>query len=73
MLVATCTVNSKVIAIDFLPQNFGNVVGTYEWYLSFYECRPSGNIHSEVPGTLKPYFLCDEFIHTLETQKNAAC
>ena len=33
------------------------VVGTYEMYLSFYECRLSGGDNQEVVDVLKPYLL----------------
>ena len=39
----------------FLLQNFGKVVGPYEYYLLFCECRWGGGSTWEVLGTPQPY------------------
>ena len=42
-----------VVAFGFLPQNFGKMVGTYKWYLSFYDCRLSGGDTRTLPTVIK--------------------
>ena len=46
-----------MVAFGFFPQNFGEVVGTYEWYFAILWMRFQWQRYHEAAGALKPYLM----------------
>ena len=48
-----------VVSFHFLPQNFGKVVGTYEWHLLFCECRWSDGSTWDISTQVQRWRGCE--------------